>query len=94
MLGKTNKTWHACSPGSIAQVDTNVLDLSDRIITEGELSIASVEIKTNVDQSSPSRALNLATAEVITCFVGDAKFCRYIPDQHVGQVIPEWKFYQ
>ena len=87
MIGKKNETWLACSPDSIALIDTCVLDLSNENITGGELSIASVEIKTSVAQSSLSRALNLATADVVTCCVGDAKFRRYVPDQHVGQVI-------
>ena len=71
----------------MALIDTNVLDLSDSIITGGELSIASVESKTNGSQLSLSRALNLATADVVTCCVGDAQFPPYVPNEHVGQAI-------
>ncbi|PXF43989.1 hypothetical protein BWQ96_06222 [Gracilariopsis chorda] len=46
-----------------------------------------VEIKTNVAQSSLDRALGLATADLVTCEVGDQSFRRYIPAEHIGQIL-------
>lgn len=87
MLGKKNETWLACSPDGIAIIDLSLLGMARDGVLDGQLAIASVEIKTSTAQSTLDRALSRATAEVVKCSVGDAKFKQYIPTEHIGQVL-------
>ena len=84
MLAKAGAEWLACSPDSIALIDTWELGLED---SAEQLSLASVEIETSVSRSSMDRALSRARADVVTCTVGDAAFREYIPECHMGQIL-------
>ncbi|PXF43106.1 hypothetical protein BWQ96_07140 [Gracilariopsis chorda] len=87
MLSMKAKPWLACSPDGIAIIELLDLGLCSEESETESTQLCSVEIKTNVAQSSLDRALGLATADLVTCEVGDQSFRRYIPAEHIGQIL-------
>ena len=91
MLAKSNASWLACSPDGIALIDTKD-SISTGSATNAEqegLVIASVEIKTSVATSSLDRGVGRATVDIVFCTVGDDQFKKYIPKEHIGQMIQQ-----
>ena len=91
MLAKKEVDWLACSPDGVALIDVSSLNFgtdSGEIEHHTEaLSVSSVEIKTSISRTSLDRALQCATMEIICCNVGDNTFRKYIPAEHMGQVL-------
>ena len=53
----------------------------------GDVLLAAVEIKTKVAPSSLGRAVSLMSADVLFCDIGDEMFQKYVPREHMAQVI-------
>lgn len=87
MLSRADADWMACSPDGIALIDTGQLGISEDVAAHSSIELASVEIKTNVGISSLDRASGMATVDVKTCRVGDATWNKYVPTEHMGQVL-------
>lgn len=49
--------------------------------------MASSEIKTKVESSSLGNAIQISSADVVRCTVGDDVFKKHVPRDHMGQVI-------
>ena len=90
MIAKADIPWMTCSPDGVAIIDTSHLTfLGSRITEDSNEIIASIEIKTCIAESSSDRAIGRATVDTICCTVGDDQFCRYIPKEHMGQIIQQ-----
>ena len=90
MIAKADIPWMACSPDGVAIIDTsNLTFLGSPIAEESNEFIASIEIKTCIAESSLDRAIGRATVDTICCTVGDDQFSRYIPKEHMGQIIQQ-----
>jgi len=93
MVASKQDGYLACSPDGIALLnkssfpDWNV-DVEGAVETgEDSYVLATVEIKTRVAATSLGESSALSTSELILCDVGDDKFRKYIPREHMGQLM-------
>ena len=92
MLSNKDMDWWACSPDGISLIDPlaigfDVEEAASCAETYENLSIASVEIKTSVAHDAVDRALALKTMDVQTLKLGESILLKYIPKNHIGQVL-------
>ena len=85
----------ACSPDGLALLHRDALgdlapepNAADDDFTN-HLVVASVEIKTRVAPSSLAQVLPLARADIVQCEVGDENFTKYVPKEHMAQVLQQ-----
>ena len=86
MLAKKEEEWLACSPNGVALINLEDFGLKSGS-SEDSGTLASVEIKTNVAESSLDRLMQNATVDVLSCKVREGLFLELIPREHAGQLL-------
>jgi hypothetical protein len=87
MIALKEASWIACSPDGIALIRVASIGFSGCV--PDEEALASVEIKTSVSEISSSVTAQNASADVITCELGDVTFHKHVPEAHMAQVIQQ-----
>jgi YqaJ-like viral recombinase domain len=87
MIALKVSPWIACSPDGIALIRVASIGFSGCVSDEEALE--SVEIKTSVSEISSSVTTQNASADVITCELGDEAFRKHVPEAHMAQVIQQ-----
>ena len=87
MLASNLCNWVACSPDGIAVLDLQHTPFHVNEGVSDSTTLASIEIKTSVADSSLQNNLLRSTTDVIYCSVGDATCRLSIPEEHIFQVL-------
>lgn len=58
-------------------------------LPNGDVVIASVEMKSGIADSSVDRLIDLVSPEVIFCELGDETFSKWVPEHHIGQLLDQ-----
>ena len=92
MLSIRDFDWLACIPDGIELIDPPSIafdaeEASSGAETKENLCMASVEIKTSVAHDAANRALAFQTTDVQTLRLGDSSLLKYIPKNHIDQVL-------
>ncbi len=91
MLAHKEHSWLACFPDALALVRVGADTESDAHGSTDSLCVskamATVEVKTRISKTIIQVGQLLATTDLVECTVGDETCARYIPREHVGQVV-------
>lgn len=87
MLSKKGEEWLACSPDELALILLEAIGFKRETNDAESSTLASVEIKTNIAESSLDRNMQNATVDVMKCKVGEPSFLSLILKEHAAQLL-------